>query len=137
MAALTRRGEAVALAGPLSNNALKADGHAACLRKRRARGLRQRYPDEKNQADHVRLGWEEGALRDRRNGARCGARGRQGERMADPASRTPLCRRTPTLVCRFQPAVREFPLSSEARAVAPRLTWISCEGPKTDPAKAG
>ena len=46
MAALTRRGEAVALAGPLSNNALKADGHAACLRKRRARGLRLRSTDK-------------------------------------------------------------------------------------------
>ena len=46
MAALIRRcwtKRAVALAGPLSNNALKPDGHAACMRKRRARGLRQRY----------------------------------------------------------------------------------------------
>ena len=46
MAAMTRglrtREEAVAVAGPLSNNALKTDGHAACLRKRRARGLRLR-----------------------------------------------------------------------------------------------
>jgi hypothetical protein len=52
MAALTggvpSSGEAVALAGPLSNNALKADGHAACLRKRRARGLRQRSADRAN-----------------------------------------------------------------------------------------
>jgi hypothetical protein len=30
------------------NSALKADGHAPCLRKGRARGLRHRYPDEKN-----------------------------------------------------------------------------------------
>jgi hypothetical protein len=36
------RGAAVAVAGQLSNTALKADGHAPCLRKGRARGLRQR-----------------------------------------------------------------------------------------------
>ena len=49
MAAMTRRvgtrEGAVVFAGPLSNNALKADGHAACLRKRRARGLRHRSAD--------------------------------------------------------------------------------------------
>ena len=40
-----RRRAAVVVAGPLPNNALKADGHAACVRKRRARGLRQRSAD--------------------------------------------------------------------------------------------
>ena len=66
---------------PTDNTALKADGHAPCLRKGRARGLRQRYPDEKNQADHVRLGTEEGALLDRRNVSRRDG-GDRGERMA-------------------------------------------------------